>query len=790
MVVHRLAPCCQDFPHTLNIVNFEPATGQITGTGTQPDFQFFGELSGSNITLHIIYLNSSYFADLAGIVASDGSMSGTFTDNLNQSGTWTATLTQRGLSWSLAKDFGANPTANPARGSYGVYVWSFLQSSSFAHDRTYSLLPHYSNQFAGVSGLSAWYGDITSSTCIGFVLPVVGINTTSSSQNPPCTPTVPAGTVFVHPANPQMAIVGWQSPTSGTVTISGGVADDDATCGDGIRWYVDLDAATIASGAILNGGSASFPTGLQATVHNGSVLYFIVDPGASGNINCDTTRLDVTIVAGTASGLPGAPQGLQVTPLNGQADVRWFPPATNANLVTGYTITAQPVGNNRVPQPIVAATVHTNKASELSVLMKPLLADCHQLYKVSVRATSAGGDGPAATSSLFRPSGIVAQGKEPPYVVILLDGIAESKPYFNFNPYQPTRDNTPSYCPESVTSSGAEAEADFRGAPNGPWEFFNKWNFADLGGDPTLSCSTDSSGNASPAKCSNSTPRDLFTQIPTHWFMLDAIAAEGSIILPYSYNGATLTGPSSNPSFNFPAYSVCESTPKPVPTASNLPPCRDQDRRQIYQDVFVLDQEISSIHQVWQHTKIVIVGHSQGGLIASDWWFGGDNAFSGDDNNPGTTTNNTGVTNVFTLDSPINGVCTSAACLNVPGYPDFNPAQTRFARDRDQLRRDAAAGYPVRFVGTFGDTVPIPPGGFGAYGLPGPDNLQHELLVTGSQCAVSINYTADCPPPADHISGCPIVPGSPGWVEDDQHFITKFCPDNVAYFNSVIGLSY
>jgi hypothetical protein len=293
MVGHRLAPCCQDFPHTLNIVNYEPATGQITGTGTQPDFTFFGDLSGSNITLHIIYSNSSYFADLAGTVASDGSMSGTFTDNLNQSGTWTAMPTQLGLSWGLVKDFSANPTANPARDSYGIPVWRFMQSSSFAHDLNYSQLPHYSNQFAGVSGLDAWYGDV--STC--FTLPEVGINTTLSTQIP-CTVTIPASTVFVHPANPQMAIVGWQSPTSGTVTISGGVADDDATCGDGIRWYVDQDAATIASGAIPNGGSASFPTGLQATVHNGTVLYFIVDPGASGDISCDTTRLDVTILAG------------------------------------------------------------------------------------------------------------------------------------------------------------------------------------------------------------------------------------------------------------------------------------------------------------------------------------------------------------------------------------------------------------------------------------------------------------------------------------------------------------
>src|SRR5439155_20644957 len=137
----------------------------------------------------------------------------------------------------------------------------------------------------------------------GFVLPVVGFNATSSSQNPPCTPTVPAGTVFVHPANPQMVIVGWKSPTSGSVTITGGVASDDATCGDGIRWYVDQANTTLAEGATPRGGSASFPTGLQATVQIGTYLYFIVDAGANGNISCDTTRLDVSIVQATPTSI-------------------------------------------------------------------------------------------------------------------------------------------------------------------------------------------------------------------------------------------------------------------------------------------------------------------------------------------------------------------------------------------------------------------------------------------------------------------------------------------------------
>ncbi len=33
-----------------------------------------------------------------------------------------------------------------------------------------------------------------------------------------------------------------------------------------------------------------------------------------------------------------------------------------------------------------------------------------------------------------------------------------------------------------------------------------------------------------------------------------------------------------------------------------------------------LDDELSSIHTVWNQAHIVVVGHSLGGLIAEQWW--------------------------------------------------------------------------------------------------------------------------------------------------------------------------
>jgi ABC-type transport system substrate-binding protein len=89
-VGHLLSPCCADFPHTLTITSFDPATGQLTGTGTNTPFTFTGQLTGSHITLHTTSPSSSYVSDLDGTVQPSRSMSGTFTDNLGQSGTWTA----------------------------------------------------------------------------------------------------------------------------------------------------------------------------------------------------------------------------------------------------------------------------------------------------------------------------------------------------------------------------------------------------------------------------------------------------------------------------------------------------------------------------------------------------------------------------------------------------------------------------------------------------------------------------------------------------------------------------
>ena len=521
---------------------------------------------------------------------------------------------------------------------------------------------------------------------------------------------------------------------------------------------------------------------------------------------------------------------------NGKVKVSWtHVNSSDGAAVTGYEVRAKPDGTDRVPLP----SLETPPAQRVSATDPPsanisgLLPDCHQRYQVVVTPETNAGSGPPAISRPFRPSGIVSPGR-PPYVVILLDGIGESKPGFTMNPYDPTnKKEIPSYCPENVHFDGQPVINDFPHEPDGPWEFFRKWNFYDP---------SDTANDNDPQKNSNSTPRDLSHpdgQTPgreTHTFMLDAIAGEGAVILPFSYNGATLSGTLKHPQFTFPAYTACNSSPggtggpgcsrdpggEPDPVSGLLSekPVAGLFNKasvswRISEDEQTLANEVASVRSVWRNVPIVVIGHSQGGLIAFDAWRDGLLP---------------GILHGFSLDSPINGVCRTLGyqppasapgslppavpgsipvpgpapgsppdCVGPAGYNDFNDRfhdDPNDPNDPNDFRLDSSGVF--RFIGTWGDEVPISrtlvldgP----AYGT-GDETLQHELLVKENRPCTTATNNAGCPSPPDEISTwlnhagineCKI-PDS-GWAKADQHFIVKFCPGNVNYFNTALGLS-
>jgi hypothetical protein len=507
---------------------------------------------------------------------------------------------------------------------------------------------------------------------------------------------------------------------------------------------------------------------------------------------------------------------------NGSATVSWTAESSvGGSPVTSYRVTAREAGNDRVPAPSAPMQSVSVPASTLSATLGGLVEDCHQLYTVSVTPVGAsGGVGPAVVSSVFRPSGIVIPHKKPPYVVVLLDGIGSQAAGFRMDPYHPTAVGPDSYCPQNINNgipvpitvgTGANKRPNnaFLAAPRGPEESFLKWN----AWDPA-----DNHGGNVPETDSNSTPRDLHTGNPTFQWMLDGIAARGAMILPYSYWGATLQGHgSADPTFVFNAYTGCNSTPAPICTQDNhldpggipdpsandqcnpvhvLDHCNRVHSFTLSEDEDRLKTEVDSIEKVWRNEPIVIIGHSQGGLITFETWR--KHMLPG------------AVKHLFSLDSPINGVCglewvgytpnfddVGGGCLGPPGYPTYQRGDLTWTTDRFDLRQDGGRDPAFRFIGTFGDEVRanIPGSQQQTPGYEvGSATLQHQLLVVGSNCTSAGNH-ASCPSPPDHVSECVLPEGRQvnnrnRWIYDTGHFVVKWCPGNVAYFNRALGLTY
>jgi hypothetical protein len=137
--------------------------------------------------------------------------------------------------------------------------------------------------------------------------------------------------------------------------------------------------------------------------------------------------------------------------------------------------------------------------------------------------------------------------------------------------------------------------------------------------------------------------------------LINKLALAGGYVLPYSYccllgsnpvlYGAGMTGSAAKPMFTFFSYDGKD-------VASGDPQLGDPP---------LLNQEIASIHKIFPSVPIVLIGHSNGGLVAEQWWlrWGTKQGCGNFSNGPAAGQPQCGmhgVAHVFTLDSPINGV--------------------------------------------------------------------------------------------------------------------------------------
>jgi len=202
--------------------------------------------------------------------------------------------------WSLSKSLlQANNQVSFNQGADGV--WYFLQSKTFVHNpRTYELITTYYEPCVSdavshwVDGMPCWQNPVPDSA--GYRLPLVGINTLFTTQ------VVknfgfPPRSVFMHPSSTGLAIIGWKSPLTGLVNVSGFFSDLDPTGSTGVKWSVDKGSTRLASGTIQNGGAPQTFSLASVSITAGQVLYFTIDPDR--DYASDSTGVDVTITAVT-----------------------------------------------------------------------------------------------------------------------------------------------------------------------------------------------------------------------------------------------------------------------------------------------------------------------------------------------------------------------------------------------------------------------------------------------------------------------------------------------------------
>lgn len=149
----------------------------------------------------------------------------------------------------------------------------------------------------GHTGLNAWRNASGADT------PSVTVNATDQEVSF-ITIKLAAHSLAVHPSPKGGIAVGWRSPITGSVRVSGRVVDADPNCGDGVGWTLSLRSGgaqrLLASGAIVNGGAQALSDGQGAvklneiSIRSGEVLALAVLPKA--DYSCDTTVLDWNIV--------------------------------------------------------------------------------------------------------------------------------------------------------------------------------------------------------------------------------------------------------------------------------------------------------------------------------------------------------------------------------------------------------------------------------------------------------------------------------------------------------------
>lgn len=421
---------------------------------------------------------------------------------------------------------------------------------------------------------------------------------------------------------------------------------------------------------------------------------------------------------------PNPPQNvMNVGNVAGGVVVTWQPPVPNGATLDHYNVYES--GSTTI-----LATVPASAAQLFAVI--PQLNLC-TYYRFGVAAVGADGQ-QSAIALPIKPAFTQGSPKSPPTTVaILVAGINTDIGYGVFNPL-----DVFDYC---TTLDGVNPNSASSTYPVPLAGMNHEWNVED---DPAHSPSFGAGSR-----------------------MIDTIASTGAVVVPFSYTHAALSGPASAPTFTFAAYSAAKVARTAPEVAART-----------------LNDEIRSIHSVWGDARIVLVGHSNGGLVSELWW-----EFYGSHDRQG-------VVQVFALDSPLNGVLSDICSTYACGLPHVFGVGKELADTYKALWLNQATLDPLFValdaktdlftpIGTVNDPVYDPPDF--SVNILRHNGLLSQLYFSEPSCANSgfdLSSSACSLVGKDFVSPCTIDDGPPPnfgvpfslWL----HSVAKNCPGVIA----------
>ena len=370
--------------------------------------------------------------------------------------------------------------------------------------------------------------------------------------------------------------------------------------------------------------------------------------------------------------------------MSSQVRVRWHQ-GTGGGSLSGFEV--REVLPNGLVGPVVANVGNTTS----SVLVSGL-QNCDG-YGFEVQAVGSGGQSGWSVRSPIAVPHWTPTG-EPQVAVILLEGVN-------------SRASGDVYYPEASTSSAHPSMSSYCYAGDGPGKTSFPWTLQ------SLMDNFNPTNNIGPTVS-----------------MTDALATRaGVVILPWSFISVRLDPHAAGGV-------LVHVRPSSAADANNTP---------VVTDAGTMEAEVHSVHTAWPQARIVILGHSLGGLIAEQYW---EHYWR---------RNHEGVTRIIALDAPINGVSLGS---NVSSFIGDLWASMGWHDPAISANDGTGAFLPV---GTEGDA------GYTASDA-GMDTLLSQLLFKCSglifQTCIPIAPTFVSPCPSSDHAEVKACPGVINYVQD------------------------